>query len=264
MHSGDGLAQAQRRAIPPRAARELMVNGVTHRDWRSPQPNTIDHIGDTLTVTSPCGLPGNVRPDNIITHPSSPRCKSLAEREGVGVDRMMTDILTRGLPDPEIIGLLAGLHPALAGKDLDIVLLIDHLSKQFFVDLDTAQPLLQRPRGEAEAALARATATMVASHPLLVSLKSVPDGHEPAYRLSDPARAQLASRTKRLDTTSVRTRAILSWARHRGRVSSTEVADLLGLSIVRAGQILTSIEARGDLSPGKQIKAGRGFFYIPT
>ncbi len=79
VHAGDGLAQAQRRAIPPRAAREAMVNGVTHRDSLSTQPTTIEHIGDTLTVTCPGGLPGDVRPDNIITHPSSPRYKSLAE-----------------------------------------------------------------------------------------------------------------------------------------------------------------------------------------
>lgn len=294
VHAGDGLAHAQRRAIPPRAAREAMVNGVTHRDWLSTQPTTIEHIGDTLTVTSPGGLPGDVRPDNIITHPSSPRYKSLAEamaalrlaeREGIGVDRMIADMLTRGRPEPEIsetagpsvrvslfggepdheiVELLAGLDPPQATQDLDVVLLIDHLSNKHYVDVATARPLLQRPPGETEAALARATATTFAGHPLIVGLNGVPDGHEPAYRLSDPARAQLASRTKRLDTTPVRAQVILSWARHRGRVSSTEVADLLGLSIVRAGQILTSFEERGDLSPGKEIKAGRGFFYTPT
>ncbi|MFN3217695.1 MAG: DUF5635 domain-containing protein [Acidimicrobiales bacterium] len=169
-----------------------------------------------------------------------------------------------GEPDPEIVDLLAGLDPPQATQDLDVVLLINHLSNHHFVDVATARPLIQRPPGETEAALARATATTFAGHPLIVGLNGVPDGHEPAYRLSDPARAQLASRTERLDAAPVRAQVILSCARHRGRVSSTEVADLLGLSIVRAGQILTSLEERGDLSPGKEIKAGRGFFYTPT
>jgi len=294
VHSGEGLAQAQRRAIPPRAAREAMVNGVTHRDWLSHQPTTIEHTGDTLTVTSPGGLPGDVRPDNIITHPSSPRYKSLAEamaalrlaeREGIGVDRMMTDMLTLGRPepeisetagpsvrvslfggesDPEIIDLLVGLDPPQAAQDLDIVLLVDHLSRHHYVDVDTAEPLLQRPKGETKAALARARSTTFADGPLIVPLNGIPDGHEPAYRLSDEARSQLAGRTRRLDAAPFRSQVILSWARHRGRVSSTEVADLLGLSVVRAGQILTGLEQDGDLSPGREVKAGRGFFYTPT
>lgn len=111
LHSGNGLAKGQHRAIPPGAAREAMVNGVVHRDWLSPMPTTIEHTGDVLTVTSPGGFPGGVGPENIITHPSSPRYKSLAEamaslrlaeREGIGVDRMIRDMVTLGRPEPEI------------------------------------------------------------------------------------------------------------------------------------------------------------------
>lgn len=294
LHSGQGLAQGQLRAIPARAAREAMVNGVTHRDWLTTQPTTIEHTGDTLTVTSPGGLPGDVRPDNIITHPSSPRYKSLAEamaalrlaeREGIGVDRMIADMLALGRPepeitettgpsvrvslfggepDPEVIGLLTNLEPGHAATDLDVVLLINHLSHHHFVDVGTAQPVLQRPPGETEAAFARALSTNFAGAPVLVPLNGVPDGHDAAYRLSDAARSQLDSRTSRLDAPPVRSQIILAWARHRGRVSSTEVADLLGLSVVRAGQILTALEEDGELAPGKQVKAGRGFFYTPA
>ncbi len=57
---------------------------------------------------------------------------------------------------------------------------------------------------------------------------------------------------------------ILEWAHARGRVSSTEVADLTQLSVVRAGQILTELEDRGDLARGKEVKLGRGFFYVPV
>ena len=72
LHSGQGLAKGQHRSIPPRAAREAMVNGVTHRDWLTTQPTTIEHTGDTLTVTSPGGLPPtSARRDRSSTRPSA-------------------------------------------------------------------------------------------------------------------------------------------------------------------------------------------------
>lgn len=294
VHSGEGLARGQVRAIPPRAGREAVVNGVVHRDWLSRQPTMVEHVGDNLTVVSPGGFPGGVRPENIITHPSSPRYRSLAEataslrlaeREGIGVDRMVGDMLSLGRPepeiselagpsvrvsllggdpDPEMVTFLADMVPTAAAADLDIVLLVDHLTRHGFVDVATAEPVLQRPAGETAAALERAYATAVYDHPVIVPVNGVPDGHPPAYRFSDEARTRLPKRTSALDAGATRNRMILEWARHRGRVSSTEVADLTGLSVVRSGQILTELQERGELLAGKEVKAGRGFFYIPA
>ena len=110
-HTARGFAHGRMRAIPPGTLREAIVNGVVHRDWLSPLPTTIEHVGDTLTVTSPGGFVGGVTPDNIITHPAVPRYRSLAEamaklglaeREGIGVDRMVRDMLAMGRPAPAI------------------------------------------------------------------------------------------------------------------------------------------------------------------
>jgi ATP-dependent DNA helicase RecG len=79
VHAPDGFAHGQLRAIPARALREAIVNGVVHRDWSSPEPTTVEHIGETLIVTSPGGFIGGVSPSNIITHPAVPRYRSLAE-----------------------------------------------------------------------------------------------------------------------------------------------------------------------------------------
>jgi ATP-dependent DNA helicase RecG len=294
LHSGDGLAKGQLRAIPMRAAREAIVNGVVHRDWLTTEPTTVEHTGDTLTVTSPGGLPGGVRPDNIITHPSSPRYKCLAEamaslrlaeREGIGVDRMVGDMLALGRPepeiaelegpsvrvsliggdpDPEVIRFLSDLRPPKAVKDLDIVLLVDHLTSHGFVDTATAQLLLQRPPGETTAAIQRGLDTTIDGQSIIVPINGVPLGHPPAYRLSDVARDRLPGRLSQLRSASGRNWVILTWARARGRVSSTEVADLTGLSLVRSGQILTELEQQGELAPGKEVKLGRGFFYTPA
>ena len=104
-HTAEGFAHGRIRAIPPRTLREAIVNGLVHRDWLTPRPTVIEHVGDTLTVTSPGGFLGGVTPDNIITHPAVPRYRNLseamaalglAEREGIGVDRMVRDMLAIG------------------------------------------------------------------------------------------------------------------------------------------------------------------------
>jgi len=57
---------------------------------------------------------------------------------------------------------------------------------------------------------------------------------------------------------------VLAWARHRGRVASTEVADLLGVAPKSAGVLLRDLEERGLLSPGRVNRRGRGFAYVPS
>ena len=57
---------------------------------------------------------------------------------------------------------------------------------------------------------------------------------------------------------------VLDWSRARGRVSSTEIADLTGLSTVSAGKLLSKLEATGHLKAGRPGRKGRGFFYVPA
>lgn len=294
VHTGAGLSKGQTRAIPLRAAREAVVNGVVHRDWISTHPTTVEHIGDTLVVTSPGGFPGGVQPENIITHPSQPRYKSLAEamaalrlaeREGVGVDRMVRDMLVLGHrapeiseqpgpavrvslvggdPDARVSSLFADLDPASAAEDVDLALIVDHIATYGFIDASAAVPLLQRPPGEAEAALRRVGKITLDGASLLVDVDGVPSDAPPAFRLSKQARGRLQARSVHSASGARREHMILRWAQHRGRVSSTEVADLANLSMPRSGQILTELEERGELAPGRATKAGRGFFYVPA
>jgi ATP-dependent DNA helicase RecG len=294
VHVPEGFAHGQLRAIPGRAAREAIVNGVVHRDWLSSLPTTVEHVGDTLTVTSPGGFIGGIAPSNIITHPAVPRYRSLAEamasirlaeREGIGVDRMVRDMLAIGRPEPEIsevdgpyvrVGLVGGepdahvvdflthLEPTEIGTDVDALLLIDHLSRHGWIDVATARPVLQRPPRETEAAMSRLAASKLDGSPVITPIKGTPPGQPIAYRFSDAARAKLADRVDHLETSDGRTGLILGWARSRGRVSTTEVADMTGLSVPYVGLLLTSLEEEGLLSPGRENKLGRGFFYVPA
>ena len=296
-HTAEGFAHGRIRAIPTRTLREAIVNGVVHRDWLAPQPTTIEHIGDTVTVTSPGGFLGGVTPDNIITHPAVPRYRSLseamaalglAEREGIGVDRMVRDMLAIGRPapviseidgpyvrvvllggDPDavIVALVAALTPSRAGS-VDSLLLLEHLTRRGWVDADTAAPVLQRSsQTEAEEAIRR----LADAHPgpgdsvsLITRVQGIPPHHPCAFRLSNAARGRLAHRLAALRTSEGREALILDWSRARGRVSSTEVADLTGLSKVSAGRLLTALADAGHLEGSRPKRKGRGFFYVPV
>ena len=296
-HTAKGFAHGRIRAIPPRTLREAIVNGIVHRDWLSSRPTTIEHVGDTLTVTSPGGFLGGVAPDNIITHPAVPRYRSLAEamarlglaeREGIGVDRMVRDMLAIGRPPPAIseldgpyvrvallggppdaavVALVAALTPARAAN-VDSLLLIEHLARHGWVDAESAAPVLQRSSSiEAEEAIHRLAEVHLDpdhSTTVITPVRGVPASHPDALRLSDTARRKLSHRRASLRTREGREAMILQWSRARGRVSSTEVADLTGLSKVSAGKLLTALADAGHLEGSRPERIGRGFFYVPA
>lgn len=302
-HLSRGFAHAQIPAIAPRALREAIVNGITHRDWLIHLPTTVEHIGDTLIVTSPGGFVGGVTPSNIITHVAVPRYKSLAlalarlglaEREGVGVDRMVGDLLRAGRPAPvfsEVEGpfvrvallggppdkatvdLVADLAPPQAGT-VEALLLIDHLARRGWVDAQSAAPALQRTPEEAEQAIVQLSDAALTGRgddqavadpsPVIVTVKGVPAAQHAAYRLSDDTRRRLAHRVKHLTTPEGRVGLILDWSESRGRVSSTETTDLTGLSRTSTAKLLTRLADEGQLEAGRPNHTGRGFFYTPT
>ena len=129
----------------------------TVRAGAAPQPTTVEHAGETLTVTSPGGFVGGINPSNIITHPAVPRYRSLAEaaaslgiaeRQGIGVARMTRDLLAIGRPrpqiyeipgpyvqvallggepDPEMVRLVSDITPQGLAETVDTLLLIDEM-----------------------------------------------------------------------------------------------------------------------------------------
>ena len=296
-HTVEGFAHGRVRAIPPRTLREAIVNGLVHRDWLAPRPTVIEHVGDTLTVTSPGGFVGGVTPDNIITHPAVPRYRNLseamaalglAEREGIGVDRMVRDMLAIGRPAPVIaevdgpyvrvvllggdpdtavIDLVAALTPAWA-SNVESLLLIAHMTRHGWVDAESATSLLQRSSVEeasqAIRRLADARLGVDGSASVIARVQGVPPHLPDAFRLSDTVRGRLAHRVASLHAPDSREALVLEWSRARGRVSSTEVADLTGLSKVSASKLLTRLEAAGHLNAGRPGRRGRGFFYVPV
>ena len=107
-----GLAREERPEYPLFAVREALVNAVCHREYAIKGMRVeIRMFDDRLEITSPGGLPGHITLDNIVEEHFSrnPRIvRSLyywgyIEELGLGIDRMIEEMLQAGHPPPEFI-----------------------------------------------------------------------------------------------------------------------------------------------------------------
>ncbi|WP_419924665.1 ATP-binding protein [Candidatus Poriferisocius sp.] len=279
-------------AIPRRSLREALLNAVCHREWSLPDPTVVEHIGNHFRVTSPGGLIGGITESNIITHHSVPRYRTLmnalrliglVEQEGVGVDMMFAEMIRIGsrppaittLPDPAVridlygqtvnenwYRLFADLEPPGGRDDVDAALLVwrGAQPQSPFLTSESCAPLLQRSRGDAEAALRRVAEYRLATPgaPLLSPI-AVPHDTPAAWQLSPQAKAALG-----LQPGTESGEWALAWARERGRISSGEYRELAGVSAATATNRLKEMARQGWLVPSSDVGRGRGFHYLPT
>lgn len=106
----DGLKREEQPAYPSFAVREALVNAICHRDYRlSGRKVEVRLYEDRLEVISPGGLPGYMTLDNLVEEHFSrnPRLVSglfewgYVEALGLGIDRMIEEMLQQGYPPPE-------------------------------------------------------------------------------------------------------------------------------------------------------------------
>ena len=105
-----GLERQEITEYPPFAVRECLVNAVCHRDYRlKGRRIEIRMFSDRLEVVSPGGLPGFITVDNLVEEHFSrnPRLVSglfqwgYIEELGLGIDRMIEDMVQAGHPPPD-------------------------------------------------------------------------------------------------------------------------------------------------------------------
>lgn len=105
-----GLKREEQYEYPPVAVREALVNAIAHRDYRiAGRRVEIRMYSDRLEIISPGGLPGYITVDNIVEEHFSRNPRLVAglfqwgyiEELGLGIDRMIEDMLQRGHPAPE-------------------------------------------------------------------------------------------------------------------------------------------------------------------
>jgi ATP-dependent DNA helicase RecG len=105
-----GLKREDRHIYPLFAVREALVNAVCHRDYRLTGNRVeVRQYDDRLEIRSPGGLPGYITVDNIVEEHFSrnPRVVNglfewgYIEQLGLGIDRMIEEMLQAGHPAPE-------------------------------------------------------------------------------------------------------------------------------------------------------------------
>lgn len=105
-----GLKREDHYLYPHFAVREALVNAVCHRDYRLTGKRVeIRQFDDRLEIHSPGGLPGYITLDNIVEEHFSrnPRLVNglfewgYIEQLGLGIDRMIADMIESGHPAPE-------------------------------------------------------------------------------------------------------------------------------------------------------------------
>jgi ATP-dependent DNA helicase RecG len=104
-----GLQRQEETEYPSSAVREALVNAVAHRDYRlNGRSIEIRMYTDRMEVTSPGGLPAHITVDNIVEehYSRNPRLVNglyqwgYIEELGLGVDRMIEDMVKAGHPPP--------------------------------------------------------------------------------------------------------------------------------------------------------------------
>ena len=104
-----GLTREETPEYPPFAVREALVNAVCHRDYSlTGRRIEVRMFDERLEIISPGGLPGHITLDNIVEEHFSrnPRIVrglyywGYIEELGLGVDRMLEDMMRAGHPPP--------------------------------------------------------------------------------------------------------------------------------------------------------------------
>lgn len=168
---------------PRLAVRELLANALAHRDYAAPGCVTVKLYPDRLELSNPGGFPGDVTPDNILHHPSTPRYPTLfgalarmrlANAANLGVPRVYRELLSEGKEPPSYVTtgqtvsvVVKGQEPRPEflrlvhenpGLDVDDLLVLHYLSRHREVNSRQAGELCQRAHDRAGEHLARLVA----------------------------------------------------------------------------------------------------------
>ncbi|MBI2708905.1 MAG: putative DNA binding domain-containing protein [Actinobacteria bacterium] len=274
--------------LPEGPTREAIANAVAHRDWRLPDPISIEHSPTRLVVDSPGPLVAGVTVDNILAHPSKPRNRTLieairklglAEQAGVGIDRMYRDMirtghqppqitesdyvrvtLTGGAPNRNVARYVARLPPAIA-EDVDAMLVLFTLLTQRTVTAVQLKTVLQKGAEEVEAVLSGLATDEVA---MLEPTRQSVRRHMATYRLREQALRELGTAVPyRRRTSDEIDRKIVATVSELGQITNGVVQALLDVKVERASRILADLVDRAILVKTSSHERGPRVTYGP-
>lgn len=284
-----GFAETPVRLLPPAALREAVCNALVHRDWLSPDPVEVVWVqaDAAVTVVSPGGFVGGVRPTNALTarYARSPaladlfRAMRLVEKQGLGVDRMVRELVSLGHRPPRlgeqpgpcvrvrplggepvvpVLELVSRVEPAVRRRDVRVALVVHTLLSEPYVTPGLLEPVLQRSPEECLDAIFATADCRVDGEPLLIAYKQVWLLSHTALGVVEgsPARRRALQRRglllhRRAATAEL---AVSRWLRDHPTVTSGDVGLLSGLTTAGALRQLERLEGDGTVLRG----TGRG------
>lgn len=283
-----GGIQIQLTDYPQDAVRELIVNAFLHRSYETGGTVDMEHSSERLVITSPGGLVAGVTPQNILTHPSTPRNRlltetvstlQLAERTGQGVDRAYREMLRIGKEPPSFTDdgtmvratLGGGIGndsfvrfvsdlPAKAAKDVNVLLALSFLRQVRSVDAAKLAEIIQRSPGEAQEVLD----AMTDEFRLLETTRRSANKALPTYRLRSETLAAMARAVayRRLDIDGT-DQKIIDHVREYGFVTNKTLQRLFDIHVYAARDLLNSLRDRGVLIKIGDARGGKGVRYGP-
>jgi ATP-dependent DNA helicase RecG len=281
----EGGVQLQIRDYPQEAIREVVVNAFIHRDFEQGAAVEVEHSAEALSVTSAGGLVYGVTPENILTHPSTPRHRLLmetvtllqvAERSGQGIDRTYRELLRAGKPPPTILDdgvqvrvvlpggtgndafarFVANLDGQLGG-DVEVLLALSHLRDRRSINASQLAALAQRSPAEAKGVLDR-----LAHVSLIEATRRTARRGTPTYVLTGEALTRLGRAVRyhyrRTDDTD---RKIIEQVREYGFVTNVTLRRMFNVDVYTARNLLQSLRERGVLEKLDAARGGPGIRY---
>lgn len=274
---------------PASAVREVVVNALIHRDFPTGGSVDIEHSPERLTVQNPGGLVSGVTPENILTHPSTPRHRllaeavsllRLAERTGQGIDRAYREMLRLGKEPPSIqddglavrASLVGGIGndafvrfvqdlPAGVGNDVDVLITLSLLRTNPSVDAPRLAQAIQRTAADAQDVLARMTDPEVG---LLEPTRRSLHKPFPAYRLrNEPVAALGRAVTYRRRTIDQIDEKVIEHVQEYEFVTNRTLQRLFDRDLYGARNLLNDLRERGLLEKLGTARGGRGVRYGP-
>ena len=105
-----GLFRLEIADFSEKVFQEALLNALAHRDYQNTGAVYVKHYPDKIVIENPGGFLEGITEKNIITHPSVPRNKLIAEtlqrlkyvqRTGQGVDIIFKEMISMGKPYPQ-------------------------------------------------------------------------------------------------------------------------------------------------------------------
>lgn len=274
---------------PPNAVREVVVNALVHRDFPARGSVDIEHAPERLVVQSPGGLVAGVTPENILTHPSTPRHRllaegigllRLAERTGQGIDRAYREMLQLGKEPPRIEdealrvrAVLAGGigndafvrfirdMPSPLGGDVEVLITLSLFRTSSTLDALALAQAIQRSPAEAQDVLGRLSDDQVG---LLEPTRRTLRKPFPSYRLRNEPLAALARAVSyRRRTIDQIDEKVIEHVEEYGFITNRTLQRLFDRDLYAARNLLNDLRDRGLLEKLGTARGGPGVKYGP-